>query len=113
MGIMGGELMGVPVVVSDGQGSGKITFVDATALAIASKPIELRSSDQAAIEMDSAPSHNASTPTGASLVSMWQTNNRALLCERQFAVKVIRPNGVASLTNAQWGNVGDSPTGGF
>jgi hypothetical protein len=111
MGIMGGELLGVPIVVSDGQGSGKITLVDASALVISSAPIELRTSEHASIEMNDAPSHNSSTPTAASLVSMWQTNNRCLLCERQFAVKVIRPSATATLTNVSRGAMGDSPAG--
>jgi hypothetical protein len=113
VGVQGGEIMGVPVLVTDGQGSGKVTLVDASALVISSAPIELRSSEHASIEMDNAPSHNSSTPTATQMVSMWQTNNRALLCERQFAVKIIRPSAVATLTNVQWGNVGDSPAGPF
>jgi hypothetical protein len=111
MGVQGGTIVGLPVLVSGGQAAGKITLVDASQLVIASAPIELRSSDQAVLEMNDAPSHNSSTPTGASLVSMWQTNSRALLCERQFAVRVVGPNAVATITNVNWGVGGDSPAG--
>jgi hypothetical protein len=108
---MGGELLGVPVLVTEGQGAGKVTFVDTSGLAIASEPIVLRSSDQASLQMDDAPTNASDTPTATSLVSMFQTNCRCLLAERHFAVKVAKPNAVASVTNVTWGNVGDSPAG--
>jgi hypothetical protein len=111
MGVLGGEVMGTPVLVSDGQGTGKVTLVDATGLAVADEPIDLRSSEHASIEMDSAPSHEATTPTAAQMVSMFQTNCRCLLAERNFAVKVIRPSSVATLTSVEWGGGTDSPTG--
>lgn len=111
MGLLGGELMGTPVLVSDGQGPGKITLVDATGLAVADEPIELRSSENAAIEMDSAPSHEATTPTAVSMVSMFQTNCRCLLAERNFAIKVIHHNAVATITGVEWGGGSDSPAG--
>jgi hypothetical protein len=111
MGIMGGEIMGIEVLLTDGQGTNKVSLVDASGLAISSEPIELRASEQAVLEMNDAPTHNSSTPTATSLVSMWQTNCRALLAERRFAVKQIRPSAVATLTSVVWGNTGDSPAG--
>jgi hypothetical protein len=44
--------------------------------------VTLDASDVASIQMDSAPSHDSSTPTAASLVSMWQTNSIAFRAER-------------------------------
>lgn len=44
--------------------------------------IELSMSDQASLQMDNAPTQNSVTPTGTSVVSMFQTNSVAFLVER-------------------------------
>lgn len=113
LGVAGGELMGITVLVTGAQAVGTVTLVDASGLAVADEPIELRVSDQADVQMDTAPSSNSTTPTAASLVSLWETNNRALIAERRFGVAIVRPNSVASLTGVAWGATGDSPTAGF
>ena len=38
--------------------------------------------DDVSVEMDSAPTGDSTVPTGASLVSMWQTNSIAFRAER-------------------------------
>jgi len=98
LGWNGGEIAGVEVLVSDAQTADKISMVDATGLAVADGGIELRSSEQATIQMDTAPTQETTTPTQSQQVSMFQTNSRALLGERSFAVKAIRPNAYAHLT---------------
>ena len=109
VGVQGGEILGIPLLVSDGATAQTITLLDATAIAMAASEIELRSSTKAAIEMNTAPSHNSTTPTGAQLVSMFQTNNRCLLAERRIGVKVIRDRAVVKLTGVTWGAGSDSP----
>jgi hypothetical protein len=42
---------------------------------------------------------------------MFQVNARCLLAERQFSIKVIRPNSVATLTGVDWGAGAGSPAG--
>jgi hypothetical protein len=111
LGPMGGEIFDTPLVVSDAQSSGRITFVDASSMAVATEEISLRSSEQATVEMSDAPAHNSTTPTATSLVSLWQTNSRCLLAERSIALKLVRENAAATLTGANWGSVGDSPVG--
>ena len=101
----------MPVVVSDGQAPGKITLVDARQIAVADEPITLRSSENAALEMSDTPSHDSTTPTATTLVSMFQTNCRALLAERHFAVKVLKATGVATMTGVEWSAGGGSPAG--
>ena len=112
VGLLGGEILGVPILVSDGQAAGKITLVDASQIAVADAPITLRSSENASIEMSDTPSHDSTTPTATTLVSMFQTNSRALLAERHFAVKVLRASAAATLTGVEWATGGGSP-GGF
>jgi hypothetical protein len=108
--VNGGEILGVPVLVSDGQTDGQITLVDAKGLAVALGDLDLRSSDQAALELTATPSGSSATPTATSVVSLWQTNSRCLLAEREFAVKVIRPSSAATMTGVTWGVTAGSPT---
>ena len=99
------------MLVTSEQSDTTITIVDARALAVAADEVEIRSSNQATLEMNTAPSHTGDDPTGANLISMFQTNSRAVLVERSLAVRLIRPNAAASLVNVQWGLVGESPAG--
>lgn len=101
MGILGGELMGVPVLVSDAQANDRITLVDASGLAVFLGEISLKSSEEATVQMDSAPSQDSTTGTGSTLVSMWQTNSFALMAEREMAVKPIRPSSYAHMDSVQ------------
>jgi hypothetical protein len=78
-------------------------------LAIAERPIELRSSDQATLEMADDPSNASDTPTGANLVSLYQVGARALVAERQIALTLVRSTAAATLTG--FGPGVDSPTG--
>ena len=105
----GGNVGGVEIVVSDAQTANRMTVVDASALAIADGGIDLRSSGQAAVEMETAPTGSSSAPTATSLVSMYQTNSRCLLAERSFAVKAIRPSAYAHLTNIALAEDSGSP----
>ena len=111
VGVTGGEILGVPVLVSDGQTNDQITLVDARGLAVALGGLDLRSSDVASVEMTGTPSGSGVTPTAATVVSMFQTNSRCLRAEREFAVKVVAPNSVATMTNVFWGVSGGSPAG--
>lgn len=97
MGLLGGSLLGVDVLVSDAQAADRITLVDASGLAVFLGEISLKSSEEATVQMDSAPSQDSATGTGSTLVSMWQTNSFALMVEREIAVKPIRPSSYAHL----------------
>ena len=54
-------------------------------------------------------SQTSVTGTGANMVSMFQTNSKALLAERALAVKAIRVGSYAHLTGVQLGASFDSP----
>lgn len=106
----GGSFAGVPIVVSDAQTSNRITAVDATGLAVVAGEIELRSTDQALVEMVDSSSQTSGTSVNAvQMVSMFQTNSRALRAERGIAVKAIRPGAHAHLTGVALGQGSDSP----
>lgn len=85
----GGTLDGIPLRVSQylanngGSGGAPFILVDESEIYLADDgSVTLDSSDVAAIQMDSAPTHNSGTPTAAQLVSMWQTNSVAFRAER-------------------------------
>jgi hypothetical protein len=59
-------------------------------------------STQSALEMDSAPSGDALTPTAASLISLWQANAIALRVEKTVNWKALRPHSVAYISGATW-----------
>jgi hypothetical protein len=110
LGWNGGSYAGVPILVSDAQTPGRISAVDATGLAVVLGDLELRSTEQALIEMSDAPSQTSGTSVSAvSQVSMFQTDSRCLLAERRIAVKPIRAGSWAHLTGAVLGAGSDSP----
>jgi HK97 family phage prohead protease/HK97 family phage major capsid protein len=85
----GGTLDGIPLRVSQylahngGSGGAPFILVDEAEIYLADDgSVTLDARDDVAVEMDSAPSSNSGTPTGASLVSMWQTNSIAFRAER-------------------------------
>jgi HK97 family phage major capsid protein/HK97 family phage prohead protease len=85
----GGTLLGYPVVTTQyaAQGSPEgnlVIFVVAPEIYLSDDGgATVDVSREASLEMDSAPTGDAGTPTGAtSLVSMWQTNSLALRAER-------------------------------
>ena len=105
----GGTVAGVEMRVSDAQDAGRVTLVAADGLAIAQTPLELRSSNQAAVEMSTTPSQNSTSPTAVSMISTFQTGTRALLAEREIGIKAIRPNSYAHLTGVALGQGAGSP----
>src|SRR5262249_45235392 len=76
----GGEILpGLPAIVSDGVPSATMVLVDAQQVAAASESITLDASNEASIQLDSAPD---SPPTGSTnLVSLWQSDLVALRAE--------------------------------
>jgi len=85
----GGSLDGVPLRVSQylanngGSGGAPFILVDEAEIFLADDgSVTVDASEQASIEMSDGPTNDASDGTGASLVSMWQTNSIALRAER-------------------------------
>jgi HK97 family phage major capsid protein len=85
----GGSINGVPLRTSQylanngGSGGAPFILADESEVFLADDGgVTLDASQEASLEMSDAPAHDSSTPTGASLVSMWQTNSIALRAER-------------------------------
>ena len=101
----GGTIGGIPAVVSDGVPASTMVLVDAQQVAAASETIQLSSTMQAIVQMDTAPD----SPPSASMVmtSLWQNNLTGLKAERIFGVQKLTTTGVCVLTGASY--TGDSP----
>ena len=56
----------------------KLVLIDAANLVVTDEGLEVKQSEQAAIEMLDNPTNNSATPTGTNVVSMFQANATAL-----------------------------------
>jgi HK97 family phage major capsid protein len=100
----GGNIGGIPIVISDGVPSANLVLVDAAQIAAASNVIELDKSDTATLNLDNLPSPpTASTP----YISLFSQNMTALRATRYFAVKRLRDTAVAVVSNVT--ATGNSP----
>ena len=101
----GGQVGGIEIVPSDAVTSGQMILVDAQQLALASEAILLDASDQASVQMDTAPD---SPPTSATnMVSLWQMDMLGLKATRFFGATKLTSTGVCVVTGVV--PVGDSP----
>ncbi len=81
----GGEMTNLPALVTTALDDGVLVLIDASGIAGDLDDIAVRGSNQADIEMaDASLAQDATTGTGASMVSMFQTDGLALLAETSF-----------------------------
>lgn len=87
--VTGGVFLGLPVIVSNSvphsvSAGAIVALVKASEIQVADDgQVAIDVSQEASLQMDSAPSQNSTgTPTASSVVSMFQTNSIAVRCER-------------------------------
>jgi HK97 family phage major capsid protein len=97
----GGTYAGAEVVPSDAV-SGQIIAFDAPQLAAGSTGIELDASNQASVQMDSAPDSPPSASTN--VTSLWQMNLTGLRATRYFGCERLRSAAVAVINNVNYGS---------
>ncbi len=103
IGMTGGTFEGLPVIVSDYIGD-IVVLANASDIYLADDGgVAVDMSREASLEMADNPAHDSTTPTGASLVSMFQTNSVAFRAERTINWARRRASGVAYLTGVNWG----------
>ena len=104
MGPTGGTVYGMPVIASDYVPSAIVALINTSDIFLGDEgDVAVDTSQDASLEMSDAPAHDSSTPTGASLVSMFQTNSVAVRAERIINWMRARSQSVAYLTSADWG----------
>lgn len=102
IGMNGGNVSGVPVLVSDYVGNTVALLAAGEIYLVNGAGLDIRMSDQASIEMDGAPTGNSKTPTAASLVSMFQTDSQAFLVTESIGWERRRSAAVAYVTAADY-----------
>jgi hypothetical protein len=91
IGAAGGNVLGIRAIPSSAAGD-TLTLLDPSGVALGIGDVVARSSDQATIEMDDTPAHEATTPTPTtSLVSLWQCGAVGLLTELSANWVAARP----------------------
>lgn len=101
----GGEIVGVPVLVSDAVSSGELILVDAAGIAADTAEIELDDAKHATLDLNDAPD---SPTTGTTmLTSLWSHNLTAIRSTRYFGCERLRTSAVAIISGVDFD--GDSP----
>lgn len=100
----GGTLQGLPVIVSEYVASDIVVLVNASDIYLGDEGgFAVDMSREASLEMADSTSHNSTTPTGAQLVSLWQTNSVGFRAEREINWAKRRASAVAVLDEVAWG----------
>jgi HK97 family phage major capsid protein/HK97 family phage prohead protease len=107
----GGLLWGLPVITSehvgytlDSPSEGRtVHLINANDIWVADEGVEVKMSTEASLEMSDGPASEATTPTAAQMVSMFQTNSVAFLVERRINWARRRSDSVVNLTSVEWG----------
>ena len=111
----GGTFMGLPVITSQyvstvGDSSGGlIIFLNTDEVYLADDGgFTIDASNQASLQMDTAPTNNSATGTGTQVVSLWQTNSLGLKCERFINWRRRRDAGVQYISGVNYTSVSGS-----
>lgn len=104
----GGTFFGLPVITSEyvpTLSAGAYVFlVNASDIYFADEgEIAIDMSQEASLQMDSAPTQSSATPTATSVVSLWQTNSVGFRAERTVNWQRRRASAVAGLDTVNWG----------
>lgn len=103
----GGSIAGIQVHPTNAI-TNTAVLIDASQVVAGADPVAIRISQNASLEMETAPSMSANTGasppaiSAQSTVSMFQTNSSAILVERMFSWTVLRASAVQSLSSVAW-----------
>jgi hypothetical protein len=101
LGPNGGELFpGVVAIASDQISSSAALMFAADAIVGNADALVPDNSDQTTLQLETSPDSPPSAST--SMLSLWQTDNRALRMERWFGYTVMRASGVSSLSGVAY-----------
>lgn len=105
----GGTFVGLPVLTSQYVPTALVALMAADQIYLADDGnVSIATSSEASLEMVDTSSVSALSGTGASLVSMFQTNSIAIRAEREINWMRRRPEAVTLITSANWGGTAGS-----
>jgi HK97 family phage major capsid protein len=107
IGMNGGTFFGLPVIISEYvptiTGGTYVALVNASDIYLADDGgVQVDMSREASLQMDNAPTMSSDSPTGTSVVSMFQTNSVAFRAERTINWARRRTSAVALLSAVGW-----------
>ena len=85
------------------QGLYTLYVVNAASIAAAGGPIDVRESRQSSVSMLDDPAMDSTTPTAATLVSLWQNNLVGWMAGAVFGAQKLNDNAIAIVENIAWG----------
>jgi HK97 family phage major capsid protein len=94
----GGELCGLPMMISGGIPAGELALINAAAIAADGAVPVVDVSSQADVKMDSVPPMNSVTPAATTMTSMFQSNSVALRAVAVFGCEKLRADAVSVIT---------------
>jgi HK97 family phage major capsid protein len=97
------ELLGVPLLPTDAVEDDEVILVDAAAVAADVRDAKLTPAREASLDMRDDPTSDASTGTGSSHVSLWQSNMLGWRAISEWGATVIRDPAAVRLTGVSWG----------
>lgn len=105
--MLGGRLLGVPVIVSNYVTAGDLILAFASEIYLSDDDaVTIDASREASIQMLDNPTNDSVTPTPTAMVSMFQTNSVALRAERFITWSKRRTSAVARVSGADYGSFG-------
>lgn len=94
---MGGTLMNLPVVVTDGLTGGELALIDASGIAANVDGLEIERSNAGAIQFLDNPTNDSVTPVATQMVSLFQTGSTAMRAVMRFGAAPTRGGVIATL----------------
>jgi hypothetical protein len=90
-------------------GGSYVALVNASDIYVADEGgVMVDMSREASLQMDNEPTMTSVTPTGTSVVSLWQTNSVGFRAERTINWARRRDSGVAVLSGVSWAPTGSA-----
>lgn len=96
------EFLGLPLAVSAGLPAGTLVLLDGDRVLADVESLGVDVARHAALQMNDAPTMDASTPTATPVVSLWQTNSVAIKVSALFGAVAGTPDALAVLTGIEW-----------
>jgi HK97 family phage major capsid protein len=102
----GGEILGVPVLVSDQLDDGELWLVDSAQILAEADNVVFDMSRQSSVQLNTSP--DSPETASSTMINLWQHNLSCLRAIVWFGLEVPRSNAIAVLSLVEWGG-GSSP----
>ncbi|TBD37724.1 MULTISPECIES: phage major capsid protein [Rhizobium] len=96
------EFLGLPFAVSPGLAAGTLILLDGDRILADVESLGVDVARHASLQMDDAPSMDATTPTATATVSLWQVNAVAIKISALFGAVAGTPDALAVMTGVEW-----------